>query len=265
MARENNKEKKYQSSSHFCGVGCLRGLLIALNFIFILGGACAFAVGIWTIVSKMEYVALLSTAYYNLIVILLIGAGIIVLITGIIGCIGAVRKNRSFLTVYFVLLLIIFLAELIAGILGFIYYDSIHAELSEDLKSNMNRKYNQTGEEALTKAVDEMQQDFKCCGVQMYSDWSNSTFILNNKEGLKTPLSCCKTMGPKCSTRAHPSNIYRVLGNNEMGCLVELERYFKEHLFVLAVTGIAVACLEVLVMLFACCLSKAIKDEEKEI
>ena len=265
MARKNNKDEKYKSSSEFCSVTCLRGLLFALNFIFLLGGACAFAVGIWTMIAKMQYVALLSSSYYNLIVILLIGGGVLVLITGIIGCIGVFRKSRTFLAAYFVLLLIICIAELIAGILGFVYYNSIHDELSNDLISNMNKKYNQTGQASFTKAVDEMQQEFQCCGVNMYSDWSNSTFIeQHSKEGLKTPLSCCKSPGPLCSIRDHPSNIYRVLGNDQMGCLTKLEVYLKNHLFILAVTGIAVACLEVLVMLFSCCLRSAIDDEKDE-
>jgi hypothetical protein len=49
-----------------------------------------------------------------------------------------------------------------------------------------------------------------------------------------------------------------------MGCLVKLEAYLKEHIFILAVTCIVVACLEVLAMLFTCWLRKAIKDSDEE-
>jgi len=198
MSRKNKDDAYKKTSSGPCDVSCLRGLLLAFNFIFILGGACAFAVGIWSLVSKMQYAALLGSVYYNLIVYLLIIAGILVLITGIIGCVGAVRKNRSLLMVYFVLLFVIFAAEIIAGILGFVYHESIHDELVTELRSNLNKNYNQTGQESLTRAVDQMQQEFECCGVEKYSDWKASTFI-KQSESLKTPTSCCKTPSPRCN------------------------------------------------------------------
>ena len=265
----SSKEDNYKkTSSGPCDTSCLRGLLIAFNFIFILGGGCALAIGIWSLVSKMQYAAVLGSVYYNLIVYLLIFAGILVLGTGIVGCIGAVRKNRTLLMIYFVLLFIIFAAEIIAGILGFVYHKSIHDELVKDLRANLNKNYNQTGQESFTVAVDKMQQDFKCCGVKMFSDWKDSTFIKQSKRrdevGLQTPISCCKSPSERCSERDHPSNIYRVLGNVQMGCLVKLENYLKEHLFILAITGVAVAILEIMVMLFAWFLRRAIKDEEEE-
>ena len=269
MARKNNKEEAYKkSSSGPCNVSCLRFMLIACNFFFILGGAGAVVIGVWSLISKMQYVALLGSVYFNLIVYLLIVAGLLVLVTGVIGCVGAIRKNRSLLMAYFVLLIIIFAAEIIAGILGFVYHESIHDELVTGLRSNLNKNYNQTNQEALTRAVDQMQQDFKCCGVEMYSDWKNSTFIKQSQRrdevSLKTPTSCCKSPSPRCSIRDHPSNIYRVLGNNDLGCLARLEKYLKDHLFILAITGVVVAILEIMVIVFSCFLRQAVKDEEEE-
>jgi len=261
---QSDKEKKYEASSGPCDLACLRGLVIGFNFVFILGGCGALGIGIWTMVMKMQYAAVLGSAFYNLIVYLLIGAGLLVLITGILGCVGAIQKNASLLTWYFILLVIIFLAECIAGILAFVYHQSIEAELAKGLQANLNKNYNQTGHESLTTAVDDMQQDFQCCGVHSYEDWQASTFIKQNKDGLKTPESCCKTPSPLCSKRDHPSNIYRVLGSESMGCLTKLVLYLQDHLFILAITGIAVACLEILVMIFACCLRRAVKEEEEE-
>nr|CAB3229076.1 CD151 antigen-like [Phallusia mammillata] len=264
MQRQSKDEKYEAKTSGPCDLACLRGLLIGFNFIFILGGCGALAIGIWTVMMKMQYVAILGSMYYNIIVYLLIGAGVLVFLTGILGCVGAIQKNNAMLTCYFVLLVVIFLCECIAGILAFVYYESLHDELSEGLRSNLNKNYNQTDKEALSDAVDMMQQDFQCCGVESYLDWQDSTFVKQNKDGLKTPESCCKSVTPLCSKRDHPSNIYRILGSDSMGCLTKLELYIKEHLFILAVTGTAVACLEILVMIFACCLRSAIKKEEGE-
>lgn len=242
---------------------CLRGLLIAFNFLFILGGGSALALGIWTIIAKMEYTALLTSAFYSLVVYMLIGAGAVILITGIIGCIGAIQRNSRTLMIYFILLAILFIIELLAGILAFVYHESIHDELKGELTGNLNKNYNVTGQEALTKAVDMMQQDFKCCGVESYADWQESRFYIENDLKLKTPESCCKTVTPGCSVRDHPSNIYRILGVDSMGCLTKLELYLKEHLFILAIAGIVVAGIEILVMVFACCLRRAVLEDER--
>ncbi|XP_009860231.2 CD151 antigen-like [Ciona intestinalis] len=263
MARKNS-DKRHGNSGGMCDLSCLRGVLIAFNFLFIIGGCGALAIGIWTVISKMKYAALLGSIYYNLITYLLIGAGVLVLITGVLGCMGAVRKNSGMLTCYFALLVTIFLCECVAGILAFVYYQSLHEELVSELKSNLNKNYNQTGQESFSMAVDDMQQDFQCCGVSAYSDWSGSKFITTNQDGLKTPESCCKSPSPGCSVRDHPSNIYRVLGSDSMGCLTRLEQYLKDHLFILAITGTAVACLEILVMIFTCCLRSRIREEEDE-
>ena len=266
MPKQTKKEVDYKSPSGFCDVSCLRMLLIAFNFIFVLTGAFVFALGIWTIFTKMQYVALLGSMYYNLVVAFLMVAGSLVFVTGVLGCIGAVRKNTSVLTWYFVLLSVIFLCEFLAGILAFVYHESIHDELSQTMRSNLNKNYNQTGQEALSAAVDEMQQDFKCCGVTSYKDWSDSTFIKQNREGLdlKTPTSCCKAPSSDCSKRDHPSNIYRVIGTAYMGCLIILENYIRKNLLVLAVTGIAVACFELLVVLVACGFRRQVKVENNQ-
>jgi len=257
--------EEYEKSSGPCDVKCLKATLLAFNFIFILGGAVAMAVGLYTVLKKMDYVAVLESGEYLAVVFLLIIAGALVLITGILGCIGTLQKNQKLLVIYFVLLVVIFLAEFVAGILAFVYRSNIDAKLRDDLKSTLNRNYNKTGYEKLTLAVDKMQQDFQCCGVDEYSDWSDSAFIkVNNVKNLKTPTSCCKTPSEECSTSDHPSNIYRVLGTAKMGCLLKLKTYFADHLFILSLTGILVALLEILVMVLSCCLRKEISKEDAE-
>ncbi|XP_039264683.1 CD151 antigen-like [Styela clava] len=263
MAKSKNSKEYDSPSDRTCDVTCLRGVLIACNFFFILGGGSALALGIWSIIAKMEYAALLTSAFYTLVVYMLIGAGAVILITGIIGCVGAIQKSPRTLMIYFILLVILFIIELLAGILAFVYHESIHSELHNELAGNLAKNYNVTGQEALTKAVDLMQQDFMCCGVSSYADWQSSRFYVENGRDLKTPESCCKTVTPGCSVRDHPSNIYRIKGVDSMGCLTRLEQYLKDHLFILAIAGIVVAGIEILVIVFACCLRKAVLEDEQ--
>lgn len=48
-----------------------------------------------------------------------------------------------------------------------------------------------------------------------------------------------------------------------MGCLTKLEIYLKEHLFILALAGIVVAGIEIIVIIFACFLRKAVIEDDK--
>ncbi|MCV4691449.1 hypothetical protein OFC38_35435, partial [Escherichia coli] len=65
---------------------------------------------------------------------------------------------------YFILLLIIFLLELIAGILAYVYYQQLNTDLKENLKHPMIKRYHPSGHEGVTNAVDKLQQEFHCCG-----------------------------------------------------------------------------------------------------
>jgi len=260
MARDD-----YEKSSGPCDITCLKGTLLAFNFIFMLGGFVALAVGIFTVMQKMDYVAILNSGEYTAVVYLLIIAGGLVVITGFLGCFGALQKNNKLLTIYFGLLVVIFLAEFIAGITAFVYRLNISSKLEADLQNSLNLNYARNDSEALTAAVDQMQQKFQCCGVNSYSDWQKSYFIKqDNPESLKTPESCCKSMSAGCSKSDHPSNIYRVLGSEPMGCLRKLTVYLSDHLFILCITGIAVSLLEVLVMVLSCCMRKEVEKEEAQ-
>ena len=77
----------------------------------------------------------------------------------------------------------------------------------------------------MTRAVDIIQQQFSCCGVSSYSDWSeyNSTSWSRMKGDRKVPDSCCKSLTPGCGVRDHPSNIAY------SGCI---HRSFEEVTFV---------------------------------
>ncbi|KFQ33966.1 CD151 antigen, partial [Mesitornis unicolor] len=158
---------------------------------------------------------------------------------------------------YFILLLCIFLLEIIAGILAYIYYQQLSMELKQNLKNTMTQKYRKEGEESVTSAVDKLQQEFKCCGSNNYTDWADSLWIKSSAaSGRKVPDSCCKTITDHCGRRDHPSNIYK-----ESGCITKLENFIQEHLKIIGAVGISIACVQIFGMIFTCCLYKSLKPE----
>ncbi|KAJ0028963.1 hypothetical protein NQD34_003960 [Periophthalmus magnuspinnatus] len=240
-----------------CGTICLKYLLFLFNILFLLAGGAVLAVGVWTLVEKSDYISLLSSSLYSISAYLLIAAGTIVILTGLIGCCATLKEIKSLLIVYLVLLLAIFLLEIIAGILAFINYQELDEELQQNLKQTMQQKYHQPGEDSVTQAVDRLHQEFKCCGSNSSADWAESLWIQDSSNERLVPDSCCKTPGDLCGRRDHPSNIYRVEG----GCIQKLEMFILKQLYVLGALSITIASLQLLGMLFTCCLYRSLKED----
>ncbi|XP_032975221.1 CD151 antigen isoform X4 [Rhinolophus ferrumequinum] len=223
-----------------------------------LAGLAVMAVGIWTLALKSDYISLLASGTYLATAYILVVAGVVVMVTGVLGCCATFKERRNLLRLYFILLLIIFLLEIIAGILAYVYYQQLNAELKENLKDTMTKRYHQPGHEGVTSAVDKLQQEFHCCGSNNSQDWRDSEWIRSGEAGGRVvPDSCCKTVVAHCGQRDHASNIYKVEG----GCITKLETFIQEHLRVIGAVGIGIACVQVFGMIFTCCLYKSLKLE----
>ncbi|XP_068459229.1 CD151 antigen isoform X2 [Clinocottus analis] len=240
-----------------CGTICLKYLLFLFNILFWLAGGAVLAVGVWTIMEKSDYISLLNSSFYSVSAYILIAAGVIVIVTGIIGCCATLKEMKSLLIVYLVLLLCVFLLEIIAGVLAYITYQELDEELTNNLKVTMQQKYQQPGEESVTRAVDKLQQEFKCCGSHNASDWGECAWIQSADNGRLVPDSCCKSPSNLCGLRDHPSNIYKVEG----GCIMKLEEFILGQLYIIGAAGIGIAFLQLVGMMFTCCLYQNLKED----
>ncbi|XP_014389465.1 PREDICTED: CD151 antigen isoform X2 [Myotis brandtii] len=241
-----------------CGTVCLKYLLFTFNCCFWLAGLAVMAVGIWTLALKSDYISLLASNTYLATAYILVVAGVVVMVTGLLGCCATFKERRNLLRPYFILLLIIFLLEIVAGILAYVYYQQLNAELKENLKDTMTKRYHQPGHEGVTSAVDKLQQEFHCCGSNNSQDWQDSEWIRSGEAGGRlVPDSCCKTVVAHCGQRVHASNIYKVEG----GCITKLETFIQEHLRIIGAVGLGIACVQVFGMIFTCCLYKSLKLE----
>nr|XP_048688679.1 tetraspanin-4-like isoform X2 [Caretta caretta] len=146
---------------------CLKLELFIFNLIFWLGGCGALGVGLWLALSQGRF-STLSLSLPSLGVAgLVMAAGAVVMALGFLGCLGAATEQRCLL-------------------LTFDRY------AQDDLKLGL-RRYGAPGEPGLTQAWDTVQTEFRCCGVQNYTDW----FEVRNGTGV--PQSCCLEHGTPCS------------------------------------------------------------------
>uniref|UniRef100_A0A3B5A3C2 Tetraspanin n=1 Tax=Stegastes partitus TaxID=144197 RepID=A0A3B5A3C2_9TELE len=232
---ETQREK-----THTCGTICLKYLLLLFNFLFLLAGGVVLVVGVWTLVEKSDYISLLNSSFYSVSAYILIAAGVIVIMTGIIGCCGTLKEMKS--------LLIVVNASPVS---------QLDEELRQNLKGTMQQKYKQAGEESVTDAVDKLHQQFKCCGSHNSSDWMDNAWIQSPENDRVVPDSCCKSPSELCGIRDHPSNIYKVEG----GCIMKLEEFILSQLYILSAVGIGIAFLQLVGMMFTCCLYRNLEED----
>lgn len=67
--------------------------------LFQLAGGAVLAVGVWTLAEKSDYISLLNSGFYSASAYILIAAGGIVIVTGIIGCCATLKEMKSLLIV----------------------------------------------------------------------------------------------------------------------------------------------------------------------
>lgn len=143
------------------GMKCVKYLLFVFNFMFWLMGSLVLAVGLWLRFDP-ETVSLLNgdgaPDTFFIGVYILIAAGSLVMLVGFFGCCGAVRESQCLLGSFFACLLIIFGAEVAAGVFGFLNKDKI----IEDVQSFYIKTYddNNNGTVIQTSYHDVL----KCCG-----------------------------------------------------------------------------------------------------
>jgi len=228
-----------------CGLGCLKFLLFAFNFVFWLSGLALLVIGAILKVKYGVYLTFTDDQFANAPVFL-IAVGAIVFIVGFLGCCGAMRESYCMVMTFAVLLGIIFVLEIAAGALGFVYRGKVEEQGNKALERAVNKYEKGTwSEEGAEDFMNWVQPTFKCCGKDGPGDYSPF--------GVFAPGSCCGK-GKDETCLITDLNTYKV------GCSEKLESFFKKHLLTIGGAAIGIAFIQLLGILFACCYSKGVKD-----
>ncbi|KAF7662008.1 hypothetical protein LDENG_00249230 [Lucifuga dentata] len=226
-------------------ITCLKTFLISYSLIFWFTGVILLAVGVWGKVSLEAYFSLASEKSTNAPYVL-IGTGAIIVIFGLFGCFATCRGSPWMLKLYAMFLTWVFLAELVAGISGFIFRHEIKAVLG-DAYSKAVMTYN--GTDSQSNAVDTIQRTLLCCGVKNYTDWTDTAYFKEN--GI--PASCCKD-NTNCSldTLKDPKKAVTEVYNT--GCFAKVTDLMEANLGIIAGISFGIAFFQ-LIGIFLACLS----------
>ncbi|XP_032746018.1 tetraspanin-6 isoform X2 [Rattus rattus] len=155
------------------------------------------------------------------------------------------------LKLYAMFLTLIFLVELVAAIVGFVF----RHEIKNSFKSNYEnalKEYNST-KDYRSEAVDKIQSTLHCCGVTNYRDWKGTNYY--SETGF--PKSCCKLEG--CYPQRDADKV------NEEGCFIKVMTTIESEMGVVAGISFGVACFQLIGIFLAYCLSRAITNNQYEI
>ncbi|KAM0731888.1 CD63 antigen [Formica fusca] len=229
------------------GMTCVKYLLFLFNLIFAITGIVFISVGTVILVAYSGYNNFMDSWFFAAPVLMII-VGVIVFLVSFFGCCGAVKENHCMIITFSVLLLLIFALELGAGITGYMMRGEVGNMLENRLNSTM-RQYSSNDD--IRRSWDIMQHDLHCCGMNAPADWSHIGFIGNN-----VPQSCCKEI-PSQSSKCDSNSIQAFSD----GCMIKLQSAIENNAMILGGVGIGIALIQLIGVIFACCLARSIRRE----
>ncbi|KFD53554.1 hypothetical protein M514_05470 [Trichuris suis] len=225
----------------------VKSFLLVFNIITLALGVASLGVGIWLYVEKTDFSELTSHAFGAYSAAALFGAaGAAIIVVGFIGCCGTWVENRCLLIIYIVLVILLFITELTASILAFIYINEVTEAVRQELYNHLQSPY--VAERArdtngLRITWNSLQIKFKCCGVEGYRDWFKS---VHNPQNNWVPDSCCDPR--KFHLNGSMQNCGR-MGNPEIwfqgGCYQPFSNWLLEHMHLVSIMGVVLACLQI--------------------
>jgi hypothetical protein len=222
---------------------CLQIAFILVQIAFLALGGVLIGVGAWLEIQEQTIVEVVDQQVFLVGPYLLIAAGCFIVVIALIGMFGAFcdsKINRFLLILYIILVLLVFAAELVGGILSFVYREQVQSFVTEGIGATFER-YNgtNTADVAITLAWDTVQSNLGCCGISNVTDW-----IFSNNSRIDTfPQSCCDP-DPPCD----------ITGVYTDGCEQQVTLFVREQLLIIAAIGIAFIVGEIIVVLMAFCL-----------
>ncbi|XP_023445919.1 tetraspanin-33 isoform X2 [Dasypus novemcinctus] len=251
---------------------CLGGRVLAAGFV---AGCNSRAVIAMLMMAVGVYARLMkhAAAFACLAVdpaILLIVVGVLMFLLTFCGCIGSLRENICLLQTFSICLTVVFLLQLAAGVLGFVFSDKARGKVSEIIN---NAIVHYRDDLDLQNLIDFGQKKFSCCGGISYRDWSlNMYFNCSDdnpsRERCSVPYSCClptpnqaviNTMCGQGMQEREYLEASEVIYTN--GCIDKLVNWIHSNLFLLGGVALGLAIPQLVGILLSQILVNQIKDQ----
>ncbi|XP_010888882.2 CD63 antigen [Esox lucius] len=230
------------------GMKCVKYLLFFFNFIFWLCGLAMIVVGVLVQVAINNTIVINNVSASSVPIVIIV-VGVIVFFIAFFGCCGAWKESYCMVTMFSILLSLIIIIEIGAAIAGYVFRGKLTDIVHDSLNDMVNRYSN--GSKEFQEAVDKLQTDLKCCGMNSSADW-RGTF----GTGADVPDSCCVTVTNNCGKGAmlNPGKVHIT------GCEALVEEMLKKNTLWIIIAALVIAFLQIMGIIFACMLMRGIRS-----
>ena len=228
----------------------LKFFIFLFNIIFFLVGCAIIGLGSYMYFEMKEYLSFLGDTGFVDSTIGFIVVGVVLTVVSFFGICAICTHSSCMLKGFGCLMAIVVIAEFGIAIAILILKVDAEEAIAKQMRSSLNDYGNDTD---VTHSWDEIQQDLECCGVDTYTDWTNTTFNHNGKTK-NAPDSCCIAGNTNdCGNDAlikSNGTIY------EKGCLKTFEDYIEDNAYIVGGAGAGLGVLQILVLIGSFCLAK---------
>lgn len=228
-----------------------RWLFVALNVAFALIGLALIAVGIWLEVIGEDFEFVTESKYASPAVLVIV-SGVITVVISVVGVVGAIGMWSCVLIVYISFMAIVVILQIVAGILGFVFQDSLRDAI-EDRSFDAISRYTLNGTSAdVNRFIDYVQRELDCCGFSGPSDWLDTIFANESLAAFPEsptifPESCeCNiTDCDRCAPFGGGTCILNETRIWTQGCNESLTDVLEDNLGIIAGVGVAFGLFEI--------------------
>ncbi|XP_059360487.1 tetraspanin-33-like [Carassius carassius] len=244
-------------------------LLFFFNMIFWLIALILISIGVYSRIAKHETALACLTVDPALLLMIV---GILMFFITFCGCVGSLRENICLLQTFCIILTIIFLLQLVAGVLGFVFSDKALGKVTK-MVNNAIKHYRDDID--LQNLIDYGQKQFNCCGGISYLDWSQNMYFNCSKENpsrerCSVPFSCCliskeeTVINTMCGHGVQQLE-YLAAGAfiNTNGCIDKLVNWIHSNLFLLGGIALVLAIPQLVGIILSQILINQIQDQIK--
>ncbi|KAM6474606.1 tetraspanin-16 isoform 1-T1 [Liasis olivaceus] len=220
----------------------LKMMMFIFNGVIFLGGLALLGIGIWVKVDGDSFVKILGVAAPQLMLLLHVGylcmaVGTFLFIMGFLGCWGAMKESRCLLLVFFAVILVIFIAEVVGAVVVLIFStvtDIFVQHLKNWAMKTLKEDYGR--QEDLTAIWDTTMKQLNCCGFNNYADFNSSYFYQTHE---KYPSLCCLS-SRECEQFE--------IDYTKQGCLFEFDMFLNHNGKIVGGVALAVGMVELAAM-----------------
>uniref|UniRef100_A0A2I9LNV4 Tetraspanin n=1 Tax=Centruroides hentzi TaxID=88313 RepID=A0A2I9LNV4_9SCOR len=225
------------------GMSIIKYLTFFFNFLFVLFGLVFIVIGSLALGGVEEFSKLSSKLHAPIILLIVLGCAVLLL--SFFGCCGAIKENYCMLMTFSVIIFLIFIVELAVGISAYVFRNKISDNIKSAAEDLMKNYYEDKTDRDFW---DKIQKTYNCCGIEGPGDW-NVTSVFP-----KLPDSCCHGNETK-TCNIGGTNV------NVQGCYDNIVGKFKKYSWQIGVAALVIAFLQLVGMIFGCCLARSIKKE----